>query len=170
MTEHISLHIILLQRLKRREYIKGKKGPLIKTIFLGAWFNEDGSPKAVFPPKKLWNLLYNEVEYTHLKYFDFINGEDVTLDEVKRRGKDEHWYAIVLLNIQKQEDDYGNIYFEGIDPISGQVVVVKGSFDNILNGDSVLAFGSSMGLASDDTLNIKGVYLEIITERLKGIF
>lgn len=148
----------------------GDSGNYYDEVMLGSWFNDDGTPKAMFPPQNLSMSMNNSGCLTQLEYFDFINGEDVSIEEVKRRGTDDHWYAIVLLNIQKQQDISGNMNFGGWDPISGEYVFVKGNFDRILNDDSLLVFGTSLGTASDDTLNIRGYYAVIITERIQGLF
>lgn len=148
----------------------GDDGDYYDEVILGSWFNEDGSPKAMFAPDALAEAIRSIDGFSQLEYFDFINGEDISIGDVKRRGIDRHWYAIVLLDIQKQEDEYGDIYFVGKDPISDEYVVVKGNFSSVLNGDDLLVFGTSMGTASDDTLNIRGVYIQNITSRLGSGF
>lgn len=147
----------------------GDDGDYFDEVVLGTWFNEDGTPKAMFPPSELSSAM-DSAKYSQLEYFDFINGEDVSLDEVKRRGRDSHWYAIILTDIRKQESDDGSIYFIGTDPISGENVVVKGNFSRILNEDDLLVFGTSMGTATDDTLNIQGEYIQNISARIGSIF
>ncbi len=149
----------------------GDDGNYYDEVVLGSWFNDDGSPKAMFPPDGLKGGLNNLNNiYTQLEYFSFINGEDISVDEVKRRGTGGYWYAIILMDIQKQEDEDGNIYFIGTDPISNESVVVKGNFSGILNGDDLLVFGASMGTASDDTLNIRGAYIQNVTARIGSLF
>lgn len=148
----------------------GDDGDYYDEVVLGSWFNEDGSPKAMFPPVTLSRALGNIDGFSQLELFDFINGEEISIGDVKRRGTDRHWYAIVLMDIQKQEDEYGDIYFEGRDPISDEYVVVKGNFSSVLNGDDLLVFGTSMGTASDDTLNIQGAYIQNVTSRLGSVF
>lgn len=142
-------------------------GDYYDEVVLGSWFNDDGSPKAMFPPSPLINAIWDmEAEvYSQLEYYDFINGEDVTISEVKRRGTYGNWYAIILMDIQKYESGY----FIGRDPISGEYVAVNGNFNGLLNGDDVLVFGASMGTAADDTLNIIGAYVQIITSRISGL-
>lgn len=50
----------------------------------------------------------------------------------------------------------------GWKPISHTDVAVNDSFDGIMNNDNFLVFEYYTGLASDDTLNFRGVYTEII--------
>lgn len=151
----------------------GDDGSYFDEVMLGSWFYEDGTPKAKFPPLKLQNSLIfsSNIGITFsLEDFDFINVEEVSITDVKRRGTDGHWYAIVLLNIQKGDDGAGNMYFTGLDPISNEVIVVHGNFESLLNGDDLLVFGRSMGTASDDTLNLEGVRAENISSRVEGLF
>lgn len=149
----------------------GDDGDYYDEVMLGTWFYEDGTPKAMFPPMNLSDALINLNNiYRQLEYFDFINGEDISIQEVKRRGINDYWYAIVLMDIQKQQDADGNLYFLGTDPISGETVVVHGNFTKLLNGDDLLVFGASSGTAVDDTLNIEGAYVQNISSKVDDLF
>lgn len=49
---------------------------------------------------------------------------------------------------------------------SGEILVVQGQFSKILSGDDILVFGFFNGLASDDTPNFQGKYIQTINGRL----
>ena len=132
-------------------------------VVLKAWFNENGMPLAEYPPDTLWKA------YTPfgLEDFKFIDGENYTFDMLKRSSPREiDTYAMILTNISKSTDLNGNNYFQGTDYITHQTVIVHGNFNKLLNGDDLLVFAKYTGLASDDTPNFKGFYIEIINNRI----
>lgn len=70
--------------------------------------------------------------------------------------------SMLLKNIQKQTNEWGQMYIVGIEYYSNTPVVINGNFDSgLVNGDNILAFAKYTGLASDDTPNFQGFYIEI---------
>lgn len=141
-------------------------GNYFDEVVLGAWFDENGLPIAGGLPHKLSLAVGSGNGSGLLEHFYFINGENFSMDTLKRTSTNQRaTYAMVVVNITKYEDEYGEIYFEGFDYISSTTVVVHGNFSGILNGDDLLVFAEYTGLASDDTPNFIGKYIENINSR-----
>lgn len=149
-------------------YSMDDDGSYFDEVVLGVWFNSDGTPKAGRMPSKVGLALAEHPgnATNGLKFFHFIDGETFTMDMLKRASVNiDATYAMVLTNISKQDDGMGNVYMIGYDYISVTPVVIHGNFSGILNGDDILVFAEYTGLASDDTPNFNGVYVEIINDR-----
>ena len=148
-------------------------GSYFDEVVLGAWFDEVGTPIAGGLPNKLALAV---AEYTidtsgfqvsgFIKDFLFIDGETFSMDILKRKSPDESaLYALVVTDISKYTNSNGEPYFAGSDYISKATVVIHGNFSGILNGDNLLVFGDYTGLASDDTPNFRGIWIENINNR-----
>lgn len=140
-------------------------GSYFDEVILGAWFNDDGTPKAGGFPKQLDNTLTRAVGLVGLDKFKFIDGVQYTLDSIKRDpvGTNKSFpyiYAILLSDIEKVDTGMGIVYV-GFEYVSYQPVIMHGNFDGILNGDDILMFGTYSGLSSDDIPNFQGYYVEI---------
>ena len=118
-------------------------------IILNAWFDENHNPIATYMPKELTG--YN---YVKLATFCFVDNDFWTITNVKRSPGSYENYALVLTNIQKDSDSWGNMYIRGYDFFTGEQVVAHGKFEGVLNGDNVLVVCTYQGLATDDTLNL----------------
>lgn len=137
-------------------------GSYFDEVVLNAWFDKNGNPKADYPPDALWNAhtLFG------LDRFYFIDNEIHTLNMVKRNGATQNdTFALVLTDIAKQSDYNNQNYFVGWEYITGEPVVVYGNFNGLLNGDDVLVFAKYRGIATDDTINFDGFFLEFINNR-----
>ena len=143
-------------------------GNYFDEVVSGAWFDESGIPIASYPPDGLqrnvtWSLYdqYNGI----IRYQHFDDPSDV--DTIKRSGIDEkNTYSMLLKNIQKQTNAQGKMYIVGTEYYSNIPVVINGNFSSgLLNGDSILVFAKYTGLASDDTPNFQGFYIEVETGR-----
>lgn len=141
-------------------------GNYFDEVVSGAWFDSVGIPIASFPPDGLWVgsgdiwSLYDKHSGT-VQYQHFDDAMDI--DSIKRTGiNKKNTYSMLLKNIQKQTNEWGQMYIVGIEYYSNMPVVLNGNFGSgLLNGDNVLAFGKYTGLASDDTPNFDAIYIEI---------
>lgn len=128
-------------------------------VVLDAWYDENGVPKAMWLPAA---INHN----ADMDFFHFIDGRKFSMDDLKRTSPDGlTTYAMIIKNISKRTDEYGNIMYEGIDYISGETVIIHGEFSKVLNGDDILVFAEFRGLASDDTPNFNGCLMQIINNR-----
>ena len=142
-------------------------GSYYDEVILKAWYDENGTPKAEGFPDKL-NRIFSDHGYiiTRIEDFRFIDGEWYTYESILRdpfAGDDMSplVYAVLLEDISKWDDST----FIGTEYISKKPVVVHGTFSGILNGDSVLAFGTLTSLTSNDEPELRGMYLEIVNGR-----
>lgn len=133
-------------------------------VILGYWYNDDGTPKTtVFPG--------GTGAGTPSRSFYFVNGETLTLDEVKRKKPNEYdVYAMVLTVSGKGQDEYGDVYIQATEYISGQEIIVQSrsgnAFNTIMTGDNLLIYANYDGMAADDTPNFFVTYWEIINSRI----
>lgn len=149
-------------------------GSYFDEIVLGAWFDEYGMPLAGSMPDGVsWAITEYRLANTGSKAsgliecFRFIDGQRFTMDMLKRTSTNEiATYAMILTNVTKRQDLYGNMIYEGLDYISSTPVVIQGNFSGVLNGDDLLVFAEYKGLASDDTPNFNGIFIEVINGRI----
>lgn len=134
-------------------------------IVLGYWYNEDGTPKSYLIPKG-----YNNGHVVH-DLFHFVDGINLSLDELKRRNPNSHdQYAMILTVSGKGQDEYGDVYIQATEYTSGQEIIVQSrsgsSFDTIMKGDNLLIYANYDGMAVDDTPNFFVTYCETINSRI----
>lgn len=166
--EYIARDIVTNEHLGESQM--ADDGSYLDEIVSGAWYNEDGTPKAEFPPSRIY-LRPNNVGYFWLEDLHFVDGINYTIDNIKRSSSDQNkltepGYILLLNNIYKEQDSMGNIYIVGWEYFSSTPVVLHGNFsDTILNGDNIMAITVYEGLASDDTPNFNTSYIEICNDR-----
>lgn len=147
-------------------------GNYFDEVVTRAWFDENGDPIALSFPHNLKMAFGNKGWYgLDLKCYKPID-QLYTIDDVKRNMPvfknnlvDDYSVSLLVKNIRKEQDEYGNIYYVGYEYWSDQSVVIHGNFSGILNGDNLLVFGVYTGLASDDTANFDAVYISVENER-----
>lgn len=152
----------------------GDDGDYFDEVILGAWYNDDGTPKAAILPQKLSDaLINNEDMAVGIDTFHFLDGETYSMDDLKRDSNPQGWsmekdcYGIIMLDIEKSKNSKGEIIYTGFDPCSNEYVVLHGDFKGVLNGDDLLAFTKFSGLAEDDTVNFTGGYVQVINDRFE---
>ena len=151
----------------------GDDGDYFDEVVLGAWFNEDGTSKAVLFPERLSTALLNNGDMsTSISNFHFLDGVTYSMDDLKRSTNPQGWdlskdcYGIIMQGVEKSKNSKGEIIYTGFDPCSNEYVVLHGDFKGVLNGDDLLVFTKFYGLAEDDTVNFTGGYVQIINGRL----
>lgn len=145
-------------------------GNYFDEVVLGTWDSTpwpEGCEEATLP-RELANKLYNCGIDTGLEDYSFVNGEDASLDDLRRSNPSSACKALILLNIQKLTNDYGDPYFSGTDYFTGEQVAVNGKFNKLVNGDDLLLFTQFSGLAMDDTINFDGGYFQLINDKNLG--
>lgn len=143
-------------------------GSYFDEVVLEAWIDESGEPLADFLPEELRICInrHSSNAEAKIKNYHFIDGQRYSLDTLKRSTPGGvETYAMVLINITKQQDNEGNIYMIGYDYFTSMPIVIHGNFEGILNGDDILVFAAYTGLAADDTPNFSGIYIELINDR-----
>ena len=142
-------------------------GDYFDEVVLRAWFDENGNPIGSLLPEPLseaaWNVCGHCVKTEDLI---FIDNYLCTIDQIKRTSPNNNtMYAFVLKDIVKRGSSNDDVDLVGREYTSGNYLVVHGGFDKILNGDDLLVFACFSGLASDDTPNFRGIYIQIINDR-----
>lgn len=152
----------------------GDDGDYFDEVILGAWYNDDGTPKADMFPEKIRHALLDTDMSISLDKFEFIDGLNYTIDDLKRETNPQggvsfakNCYGIIMQNIEKSKNSDGEIIYTGFDPCSNESVVLHGDFKGVINGDDLLVFTKFKGLAEDDTVNFTGGYVQIINDRLE---
>ena len=151
----------------------GDDGDYFDEVILGAWYNDDGTPKADLFPEKIRHALSDTDMSISLDGFEFIDGLNYTIDDLKRETNPQggvsfakNCYGIIMQNIEKSKNSDGEIIYTGFDPCSNEFVVLHGDFKGVINEDDLLVFTKFKGLAEDDTVNFTGGYVQIINGRL----
>lgn len=142
-------------------------GDYFDEVVLRAWFDENGNPIGSLLPEPLseaaWNVCGHCVKTEDLI---FIDNYLCTIDQIKRTSPNNNtMYAFVLKDIVKRGSSNDDVDLVGREYTSGNYLVVHGGFDKILNGDDLLVFACFSGLASDDTPNFRGIYIQIINDK-----
>ena len=141
-------------------------GSAFDEVVLNGWFDEYGNPRADSVPQSIGTYLFQNDISSAVKDMHFVDGENVTMDSIKRTASNlRTCYILVIPNIIKGTGSNGEMTISGSEYTSSQTVIVHGNFDGVLNGDSLLIFTRFIGLASDDTPNFVGAYAEIINDR-----
>ena len=143
-------------------------GNYFDEVVSGAWFDNNGDPISDAFPDNLDNVFVRSgLIVAGPSKYHFVDGTNYTIDDLRREkfastdDIDPTVFALLISNLQKEEDTDGSIYFVGYEYTSSQPVVVHGNFSGIVNGDNVLMFGIYTGLGADDTPNFQGYYMEI---------
>ena len=136
-------------------------GDYFDEVVLGAWYNEDGTPKADVLPDGITNYLQNCNMSVSMSNYRFIDGVTYTFDDIKRdrnpqgRSDLKNIYCMILMNIEKDKGSDGKLMIRGFEPCCGEEVIVHGDFKGVLNGDALLIFTAFRGLAEDDAINFE---------------
>lgn len=147
-------------------------GDYFDEVVLGAWFNEDGSPKADVLPSGVCSYLQNSDMSVSLSNYKFIDGVTYTFDDIRRdrnpqgRSDLKNIYCMILRNVQKDTGSDGKIMLRGIEPCTCTEVIVHGTFNGVINGDDLLVFTAFRGLAEDDAVNFEDGAAYVINDRL----
>lgn len=146
-------------------------GDYFDEVVLGAWYNEDGTPKADTLPHGVSNRL--DGISISLSDFTFIDGVNYTIDDIKRdtnpigRENLRDCYCMILRNVEKDTGSDGSVIIRGIETCCTEEVVLHGDFKGVLNGDDLLVFTSFKGVAEDDTVNFTGGAAYVINDRFE---
>lgn len=96
-----------------------------------------------------------------LDQFRLIDQETCTLEQIERSVPDGYkFYGFYLQNIEKHQDDNGNMYFVGF--LDSNYVAVWGNFKNIKNGDDLFVYAGYTGLSINDVPTFDAAYIEFI--------
>lgn len=146
-------------------------GDYFDEVVLGAWYNEDGTPKADVLPDGITNYLQNCNMSVSMSNYRFIDGVTYTFDDIKRdrnpqgRSDLKNIYCMILMNIEKDKGSDGKLMIRGFEPCCGEEVIVHGDFKGVLNGDDLLIFTAFRGLAEDDAINFEDGAAFVINDR-----
>lgn len=146
-------------------------GDYFDEVVLGAWYNEDGTPKADALPHGVSKQL--DGISISLSDFTFIDGVNYTIDDIKRDtnpiGREDlrDCYCMILKNVEKDTGSDGKVIIRGIETCCTEEVVLHGDFKGVLNGDDLLVFTSFKGVAEDDTVNFTGGAAYVINDRFE---
>ena len=146
-------------------------GDYFDEVVLGAWYNEDGTPKADVLPDGITNYLQNCNISVSMSNYRFIDGVTYTFDDIKRdrnpqgRSDLKNIYCMILMNIEKDKGSDGKLMIRGFEPCCGEEVIVHGDFKGVLNGDDLLIFTAFRGLAEDDAINFEDGAAFVINDR-----
>lgn len=146
-------------------------GDYFDEVVLGAWYNEDGTPKADVLPDGITNYLQNCNMSVSMSDYRFIDGVTYTFDDIKRdrnpqgRSDLKNIYCMILMNIEKDKGSDGKLMIRGFEPCCGEEVIVHGDFKGVLNGDDLLIFTAFRGLAEDDAINFEDGAAFVINDR-----
>lgn len=143
-------------------------GPYYSDIILGNWWSdgvngirttaETGGRTAMVPHSISIKM---DVTSGSLDDFRLIDQDTCKIEDIKRSGADNQTtYAFYIQNIEKNVDDYGNMYFTGY--VDTDYVAVWGEFDSIMNGDNLFVYASYDGLSLNDVPTFNSPYVEII--------
>lgn len=148
-------------------------GDYFDEVVLGAWYNDDGTPKADTLPQGVSRRLDDDDISVSLSNFTFIDGVNYTIDDIKRDtnpiGREDlrDCYCMILKNVEKDTGSDGKVIIRGIEACCTEEVVLHGDFKGVLNGDDLLVFTSFKGVAEDDTVNFTGGAAYVINDRFE---
>lgn len=145
-------------------------GPYYSDIIYGNWWLDGVNGTCptkddlvVGVPSTLGMALINtNVEASGvLDQFRLIDQATCTLDQIERSVPDGYkFYAFYLQNIEKFQDDNGDMYFTGF--VDGEYVAVWGDFKNIKNGDNLFVYAGYSGLSINDVPTFDAAYIEFV--------
>lgn len=146
-------------------------GPYYSDIILGNWWSdgvngirttaETGGRTAMVPRSISLDMSKVGISSAYLDDFRLIDQDTCKIEDIKRSGADNQTtYAFYIQNIEKNVDDYGNMYFTGY--VDTDYVAVWGEFDSIMNGDNLFVYAAYDGLSLNDVPTFNSPYVEII--------
>ena len=138
----------------------GQEAEYHSDIIFGNWWVDhqiNGTPIANYLPRDRTSVKNTWLPLTD---FHFIDQNTCTTEELKRTTPDTSLYAFYLENVQKNQDETGNVYFTGY--IDTEFVAVYGNYSNLMNGDNVFVYAEYDGLSIDDVPVFDSGYIEFI--------
>lgn len=138
----------------------GQEAEYHSDIIFGNWWVDhqiNGTPIANYLPRDITSVKNTWLPLTD---FHFIDQNTCTTEELKRTTPDTSLYAFYLENVQKNQDETGNVYFTGY--IDTEFVAVYGNYSNLMNGDNVFVYAEYDGLNINDVPIFDSGYLEFI--------